>query len=297
MKSTSHPTGRVIDHVDMTERANPRISTPLLVPAIIQGVVIAGAGIVLFFAPTVGHDVWGWELTPFNTRFLGAIYLAALVDFVALALVRRWVPARLVMPMDLLFMSIVLVVSLGAVGRFKWERPVTWAWFVIFVSVPFYAAFFLWRFRWLRGAVAASSDRPSRRVRLALIGAAFPLAVYGLGLLAAPGAVTGFWPWAIDGFHGRVYSAIFLTLALAVTIASRASSRIELATLGFTFVALGALEPIGLLIVDASVNKVNWSSPGVWVWIAMFATMLAYGVALCGASLRRQDVALGTVPA
>ena len=61
-----------------TEQANPRIAIPLLVPAMAQGLVIAGAGVVLVFAPTLSHDIWGWELTPFNTRFLGAIYLAAL---------------------------------------------------------------------------------------------------------------------------------------------------------------------------------------------------------------------------
>jgi hypothetical protein len=251
--------------------------------------VIAGAGVVLFFAPTLGHHIWGWELTPFNTRFLGAIYLAALVDFVALTVVRRWALARLVMPMDLLFMSVILVVSLAYVGRFKWERPVTWAWFAIFVSVPIYAAYFLWRFRRFWGVAPPVSHRQSTLVRLGLIAAALPLAGYGVGLLTAPGTMTAFWPWSIDAFHGRVYSAIFLTLALAAAIVSRAPTPINLGTLGLTCVALGALEPIGLLVVDADVDKVNWSGSGTWGWIAIFAAMLAYGVVLSGLSLRQEN--------
>ena len=274
---------------DVTGQANPRIALVLLVPAFVQGLVIAGAGVVLFFAPTTGRDIWGWDLTPFNTRFLGAIYLAALVDFVALAVARRWIPARLVLPMDLLFMSVVLLVSLAYVDRFKWERPVTWAWFFIFVSVPIYAAAFLWRFRSLWSADRAPGQRPSRRARLMLAVAALLLAGYGVGLVIAPETVTGFWPWPIDGFHGRVYSAIFLSLALACVLVARASSSLELATLGVTCAVLGALEPLGLLVVDADVDKVDWAAPGTWAWIAMFGALLVFGLALAGASLRREN--------
>jgi hypothetical protein len=53
-------------------------------------------------------------------------------------------------------------------------------------------------------------------------GAGLPLAGYGVGLLASPATVTGFWPWPIDAFQCRIYSAIFLTLALASALAARA---------------------------------------------------------------------------
>jgi len=257
--------------------ADAAVSLPLLVPWLVQGLVIAGAGAVLFFAPTVGHDIWGWELTPFNTRFLGAIYLAALVPFLAFAVVRRWTFARLVVPMDLLFMSVVLVVSLAYLDRFKWERPVTWAWFLIFVSVPVYTAYLVVRLRTLR---SAAPKPPRSSVRLGLAVAAVPLAAYGIGLLAAPGTLTAFWPWAIDGFHGRVYSAIFVSLAVAAGIAARGSASIDMTTLGLTLVALGALQPIGLAVVDANVGKVDWSATGTWGWIAMFGAMVVGGVAL-----------------
>lgn len=256
--------------------------------------MIGVAGVVLFFAPAVGHDLWGWELTPFNTRFLGAIYLAALVAFTALVVVRRRTLARLVMPMDLLFMSVVLVVSLAYAERFMSQRPVTWVWFAIFVSVPVYAAWFVWRFHWFRGM---APPPPAPRARLGLVSASLPLAVYGAGLLAAPAAFTAFWPWPIDGFHGRVYSAIFLSLALGAAILSRGAALVDLTTLGLTCVALGALEPIGLVVVDADVDKVDWSSFGTWAWIAMFAALLAYGLALTGAGVRHHDPVLTTRPA
>jgi hypothetical protein len=163
---------------------------------------------------------------------------------------------------------------------------VTWAWFAIFVSVPIYTAYFLWR---TRGSTPAP-QRPPPRLRLGLISAALPLAGYGMALLAAPSTVTDFWPWSIDAFHGRVYSAIFLTLALAAAIESRSAAPIPLATFGLTCVALGALQPIGLLVVDADVEKIDWSSAGTRAWIAMFAALFAYGLILSAASLRRGDL-------
>ena len=288
-----------IEHGDTTTsvsaggEAGGLVSLPLLVPWLVQGLVIAGAGAVLFFTPTVGRDIWGWELTPFNTRFLGAIYLAALVPFLALAVLRRWTFARVVVPMDLLFMSVVLAASLAYVDRFKWERPVTWAWFLIFVSVPVYTAYLVVRLRTLRPA-APEPTRPG--VRLGLGAAAVPLAGYGIALLAAPATVTAFWPWPVDGFHGRVYSAIFVTLALAAAIAAHGSAPTDRTTLGLTLVALGALEPIGLVVVDASVDKVDWSTPGTWVWIAMFAAMVAAGIALAITGGRRHEVLRDAAP-
>lgn len=96
--------------------------------------MLAGAGSVLFFAPTLGHDVWGWELTPFNTRFLGAVYLASLVGVAAVIVVRRWAPARL----------------------------------VIYVSLPAEAGYFVWK---LRGRAPAFSGRPAASVDVVVIGA------------------------------------------------------------------------------------------------------------------------------
>jgi hypothetical protein len=271
-----------------------RIPFAPLAPLAAQGVVIALAGFVLFFAPTLGHDLWGWELTPFNTRFLGAIYLAALVPFATIIAVRRWELAQLVVPMDFVFMSIVLCVSLAYADRFMSDRPVTWAWFTIFVSIPLYTAYFLWRYR---ESLRPAMHRPSPRVRTALVAAAVPLGGYGLAMLAAPEAVTAFWPWPIDGFHGRVYSAIFVSLALGAAISARGGGPIELRTLGLTCVALGALEPIGLVVVDANVNKVDWSAAGTWAWLVMFVALFAYGLALSSATLQRKHPAVHAAPA
>ena len=272
------------DDVLRADSANPRVPAHLLLSMIVEAGVLAGAGIVLFFAPGPAHDIWGWELTPFNTRFLAAVYFASLVAVAALILVRRSAPARLVVPMVFVFTAVVLVVSLVYVSDFTWERPVTWAWFLIFVSVPADAAYFLWKSR--RAHVPVS--RPvARRVRLGLLAVAAAGAGYGIGLLSAPGTMTSFWPWPIDAFHGRLYSAVFFTLAVGAAVVARGAAPVELATLGFTWAVLGVAQPIGLLVVDADTNRVDWTRAGTWGWIAIFLATLLIGVALTAAGRRR----------
>jgi hypothetical protein len=251
---------------------------------IVEAGVLAGAGIVLFFAPGLAHDIWGWELTPFNTRFLAAVYFASLVAVAALILVRRLAPARLVVPMVFVFTAVVLVVSLVYVRHFIWERPVTWAWFLIFVAVPADAAYFLWTLRRARAPVSRPVMRP---MRLGLLAVAVPCVAYGIGLLAAPGTMTSFWPWPIDSFHGRLYSAVFFTLAVGAVVVALGASPVELVTLGLTWAVLGVFQPIGLLVVDADTNRVEWSRAGTWGWLAIFFATFLIGAALTAAGLRR----------
>jgi hypothetical protein len=101
---------------------------------------------------------------------------------------------------------------------------------------------------------------------------------YGLGLLLAPALFSAFWPWTIDDFHGQIYSAIFLTGAVAMFILSRAVAPVELLTVGLTQITLGLFAIAGMIIVDASVHKIGWSLPGTWMWLGMFALLVITGL-------------------
>ncbi len=55
----------------------PALLLTLVIISIILLVIVGGG---LFFFPTFSQPRWLWPLAPFNTRFLGAIYLTALVS-------------------------------------------------------------------------------------------------------------------------------------------------------------------------------------------------------------------------
>lgn len=266
-----------------THATNPRVTTLLLSVTAIEVLVLLGSGGGLLFLPATLPEIWPWSLTPFNTAFLGAVYLAAMVTAMLLVLIGRWSPARVVVPMILIFTVIILVISLVYLDRFALKSPSTWLWFVLYIGIPLNAAYHVWRYRLLP---PASSLRLSAGWRVYLLAQAGVLGLYGLGLLVAPDRFSAFWPWPVDAFHARLYSAAFITPALGSLLLVRAAAREEVLTMGLTLMALGFLPVLGIVMVDVATRRVNWMSGGTWVWIGGFALLVAAGIGLMWTSRR-----------
>ncbi len=260
----------------VAQSANPAMPTlQRLVFLIVALVVLVGAG--LFFAPALVAPRWPWSLTPFNARFLGAVYLSELFAVVVAVTVNRWAPARLLVPQAVMFTAVVTVASLLHLDRFDPQRSVTWLWFVLYTVPLLILAYYLWRYRHLPPAQPAP---PEHVWRLYLLGQGAVLGLYGVGLFLAPGVFSTFWPWPIDSFQGQVYSAVFLTGALGSFLLARAAAPIEFLTMGLAQSIFGGFAIVGLAIVDAAVHRVTWSAPGTWLWIGAFAIVLAAGLGL-----------------
>ena len=87
--------------------ANPPLSPAVRLVALLIGLVLLG-GVTQFVAPQLLGPIWPWATTPFNARFLGAVYLAQLMAVGVLLVVNRAAPGRLVLP------KIVLGLCVGA---------------------------------------------------------------------------------------------------------------------------------------------------------------------------------------
>jgi hypothetical protein len=263
--------------------ADPRVTTLLLAVTGIEALVLFGAGVGLVVQPAVIGSIWPWPLTPFNAAFLGAVYSASLVSATALTVIGRWSPARIVVPMILIFTTIVLLVSLAYLGRFTPGWP-TWLWFFLYLALPINAARHVWLYRRLPPADPAPVS-PGFRAVLLIASAVFGL--YGLALLLAPEAVGDLWPWPIDAFHGRLYSVTFLTPAIGLYLLSRAASWAELWTMGLTLLVLGLLAVFGLAVTDVHTDRIDWAGPSTWSYVVPFGLVAALGFALCRAAQQR----------
>jgi hypothetical protein len=188
---------------------------------------VAGGG--LFFAPAALRELWPWALTPFNAAFLGAVYLASLAAAGLLVASGRWSRGRVVVPMILLFTAVVLVVSLAYLDRFGRSGPPAVLWFVLYAGIPANAAYHLWR---ARRPPPAPPGRLGPGWRAGLLAQALALGVYGAGLLVAPERAAASWPWPVDAFHARLYSAAFLTPALGALRLVRTPTPEGLRTVG-----------------------------------------------------------------
>lgn len=225
---------------------NPRIPGFLRAVTWVECAVVGGAAaLLLTFPGSGGQDVWAWQTPPFNARYVGSIYLGALVPLLILAITARWSPGRIVLWMIFVFTTAIGVVMLAYTDRFEWARFATWVFWALYVFLPINSAVFLWRLRGLPPA-GASERSPAARAGLAVL--ALALGGYGIALLLAPVDATGFWPWPVDAFHGRIYAAAYLTPAAGALVVLRAGSRDEYRTLGATLLTGGGAAVLAVLV-------------------------------------------------
>ena len=261
---------------------NPTVPSFLRWALAIECSVVFVAGVLLFFLPGLASNLWAWTIPPFNSRFVGAVYLAAYLPLILFWFVPRWRPGRLTLWMILTFTTLVLVTMLIHWDVFEWNRPATFlAFWPLYMFLPINSAVFLYR---SNGEGASNGYDGPAFLRTVLLIFALLGAAYGLGLLLVPGPLTRFWPWNVDAFHARMYAAAFVTPSVAAWILSfRRRFPSEYLSLGLNLVLGGLLPIIGTLWTSLSApveRQINLSSTGTWVYFGIFFLTALLGIVL-----------------
>jgi hypothetical protein len=252
----------------------PLVLMALVLVSIILLLIVGGG---LFFFPNVFRTLWIWPLTPFNLRFLGAIYLTSLVALVSLFLARRDTLVRLIVPMMWVFTTVALLVSCLHLEQFVASRRATDIWFWLYLVDCVGASYYLGFFR--QKSFAGLRQLP-RFWSVGLGVQAGLLGVYGLGLLIFPATTSSSWSWTLDTFHARLYSAIFLAGAIGSAILSQRAKAIECRALGVIQVTFSVLVLAGVWVVDRASGKIDWSLPSNWSWLGIMALFGMVGLGL-----------------
>jgi hypothetical protein len=268
--------------------ANPTVPSFLRWVLAVECSVVFAAGVLLFFLPNLAAELWAWIIPPYNARFVGAVYLAAYLPLILFWFVPRWIPGRLTLWMILTFTSMVLIAMLIHWDTFAWGRPSTFLVFwPLYIFLPINSAVFLWKSN--KAGVANGYDGPPLLRTVFRIFALFG-GVYGLGLLVVPEALTRFWPWTVDAFHGRMYAAAFGTPAVGAWILSlRRRFAVEYLSMGLNLVMGGFLPILGTFWTSFSVSperQVNFSSAGTWIYLGIFLLTGALGLLLVNMAIR-----------
>ncbi len=269
----------------MSAETNPPISPVLRFLTLVEVIVLFLAGVLLFFLPKLVGPFWPWELLPFNARFLGAVYSASCVATILQTVSGRWSPARLVTPMIFLFTTIIIVLSVIYIDVFDFSRWEVWVWFLLYIVIPVNAGIHLWMYRNLP---PADPTQPTSAGKVILTAQLLISGLYGIAMLVTPEIAKSIWSWGIDNFHAQVYSVSFITPALGAYILMKGGSKTEWTTMGLTQLVLGLFPIIGVIIVDLSVKRVDWSAAGTWVWFALFAGLTAVSLWMLGIARSRQ---------
>jgi hypothetical protein len=69
----------------------------------------------------------------------------------------------------------------------------------------------------------------------------------------------------------------FLTPAVGAWVLLRCTASEDQRAPGFTPAGWGLLPIIALFLVDAAVQRVQWGSAGIWLWLSLFAAMVGVG--------------------
>lgn len=265
-----------------TSTKNPTIPPFLRLVTAIECTVVFMAAVSLFFLPRISSNLWPWEIPPYNSRFVGTIYLSAYIPLIIFWISNRWTPGRLVLSLIFLFTGLVMLVMLIHWESFVWSRMSTYLVFwPLYIFLPINSALHLYRYRHVE--VPVSNPMPVIW-RALLFGMTLPLGAYGLGTLIAPELFTSFWPWPVDAFHGRVYASAFLTPALGCWwLAYYGETPAENLVMGLNLFAAGVLTLAGTLLTSLTVSaerQVNWLAPGTWVFMFLFFAAALVGLAL-----------------
>jgi hypothetical protein len=256
---------------------NPKITKLLLTVTAFESLVLLVAGVGLLLFPSLFIPIWPWEMPIVNAVILGSVYAASLVATITVVVVGRWAPTRVVVPMILIFTSIVLIVCLFYLDVFDFRRWETWFWFIIYLIIPINAAYHVWLYRNLKPVNPNPMPTLWRNLLLVPI---MLLGLYGIGLLISPDRFSSFWPWPLSAFASQLYSVLYITPALGALLMFGAAASIELLAAGLTQAVGGLVPIIGVLIVGNQPHKVDWSEIGTWLWFGSFAIILLSGLGL-----------------
>jgi hypothetical protein len=247
----------------------------LLIPMLVSAVLLVLVGGLLLVAPPVIQPYWPWTLSPFNTRFLGAIYFSASIPLWVMVIWRRTASLLVLLPVLTCFTVYLLLVSWGHLASFQ-DRFSSRIWFGLYGVDSAIGLLYCWRLR-----SHFRRRRPDLPVWIQRVfqGQALALGGYGLGLLFLEG-VAKLWPWPLDGLHAHLYSGVFVTGSLASLLLSRGAIPLELSTFGLTQGSLGLLMGLVVWGVDLQVQKLNWTQVSPWLWQGLFILfgLIGWGV-------------------
>jgi hypothetical protein len=267
-----------------TINKNPSITPFLRYFTLIETLVLVGTGFGLFLFPSVLRLIWPWQIAPFNTRFLGAIYLGAMVSVAYMYLSARWSPTRPVLRAIFTFTFIVLLVSLVTSNQFDFRSAAAWGWFALYFSLPISAGYHLWLYRSM--PTSHLNPVPTNWGYILRV-TGFLLGLYGLGLIVLPNTFSSLFPWTLDVFHSQLYSATFITGSVMMFSVAKSATPTEFIATGLTESIFSILSILGLIIVDASVNKIDWLASNTLAWLASLAVLAVLGIAMIVAGARK----------
>ena len=207
-----------------------------------------------------------WLVPPFHARFIGAIYLSAVVMMGSSMMAHKYDEVRVATIMVSIWTGALFIISLFYLSEFDFSRGPVLFWFGAYIAYPIIGFWIAWTQRATRDE-SASPSLPNW-IRNYFFAQGLIVTALALALLLAPEFMLTVWPWKITRMLAQIYSGPFLAFGLGSLMLSRQRTwhEVRIVAAGMFTLAVGVL-------VASSVHRSLFtvSSLSTLIWFGGFS--------------------------
>ena len=258
------------------------------------------AGIQLFVLTERTDHYFAWTIAnPMTAAFLGAFYWTAIPLAFLSARQRVWAHARVGVPGVLIFLWATLLTTLLHLGKFHFSSPdqfakgAAWLWLLIYAADPvLVSAGLMLQLRAAGGDPPRAAELPGW-YRTVLVLQSIGTVAVAVILFAAPNWAATWWPWALTPLTARAMASWLLGLGVVLARAWLENDWVRVRAATAAYAVLGVLQLVALARYG---DRVSWSRPSAWAYVAfaisvLFAGAYGSGRARTATSVRQPSLA------
>lgn len=206
-----------------------------------------------------------WLVPPLHARFIGAIYLSAVLIMGWAMLAQKFDDVRVVTIVVSIWTGALFIISLFYLNTFDFSRGPTLFWFGAYIAYPIIGFWIAWTQR----AARDESNEPALPawIRTYLLVQGILLTILSLALFFAPNLMLTVWPWEVTRMLVQIYSGPFLSFGIGSLLLSRQRtwSEVRIGVAGIFLLAVGVL-------VASFMHRSLFtaSSPSTLIWFGGF---------------------------
>lgn len=256
--------------------------------------LVALAALPLFFFSERTDEVFAWTIQPpLTAAFLGAGYWA--VTLAAILAIRQpeWTKVRIALPIVVSGVGLILLATLLHLDRFHLNSSIftaqlqAWAWLVLYVALIPLIIWSMWHQRREPG-IETPRQAPLPGWLRGLMGITGAVMVLiGIGLFIFPAEVaSAVWNWTLTPLTGRMTGAWLIAIGVSLVIGVGENDYYRLYIAAAAYITYPILQAVNLLRYS---DTVQWSSPSIYLLIAILISIFICGVTIMRGYLMSRD--------
>lgn len=207
-----------------------------------------------------------WLVPPLHARFIGAIYLSAVVLMGGSMMAHKYNEVRVATVIVSIWTGALFFISLFYLNEFDFSRGPVLFWFGAYIAYPIIGFWIAWTQRAARDEYAGPTL--PNWIRNYFFAQGVTLTALALVLFLAPEFMLTVWPWKVTRMLVQIYSGPFLAFGVGSLMLSRQQTWLEvrIGAIGIFVLAIGVI-----LASTLHRSLFTASSPSTLIWFGGFS--------------------------